>query len=71
MKINKNLFQESGKFLYHLGRADLAYIAATISFPVTMTIDMIDYTFVSKKEPLRRSIRLLENCLRFSEGGLK
>jgi hypothetical protein len=61
-----NLNRTSESF-YDLVRADLAYIGVSISLPVTLSLDMYEYSFIKKENPLHRTIGMLENLLKFTK----
>jgi len=61
--------RNSGRFLYELARADLAYLVTTIALPVTMSLDLINLkSDRNKNKVMRRSLTLSEGALKFAEG---
>jgi len=59
----------SGRFLYELARADLAYFATIVALPVTMSLDLINLKLDrDKNKVMKRSLTLSEGALKFAEG---
>ena len=66
-----NLYEiakSSGRFLYGLAKADLAYLGVSIALPVTMTLDLVETLRLDDKSKLmKRSLALCESALKFAE----